>query len=162
MQVPKNSGMKEKIEKQNIDGKVYVWKYLENSRNYPGWNFTVDKTGSRSLLELLDLMKRCEWSSRKEIQISNPTENQIKVPNNQKGNAKWKTVSKLILSSKKVAEKELWKVIENETEIEIQFGENKLIEFEKAISGIPKGIGDFAISSDSEEDIVYLWWNFES
>jgi hypothetical protein len=70
-------------------------------------------------------------------------------------------VSKLILSSKKVAEKELWKVIENETEIEIQFGENKLIEFEKAISGIPKGIGDFAISSNSEEDIVYLWWNVE-
>jgi hypothetical protein len=33
--------------------------------------------------------------------------------------------------------------MENENEIEIQFGENKLIDFEKAISGIPKGIGDF-------------------
>ena len=162
MQVPNNSGMKEKIEKQKINGKVYVWKYLENSRNYPGWNFTVDKIGSGSLLELLDLMKRCEWSSRKEIQISNPKENQLKVPNNQNGSAKWKTVSKLILSSKRNAEKELWKVIVKETEIEIEFGENKLIEFEKAISGIPKGIGDFAISSDSEEDILYLWWNVES
>jgi len=154
--------MKEKIEKQNIDGKVYAWKYLENSRNYPCWNFTVDKTGSGSLLVLLDLMKRCEWSSRKEIEISNPTQNQIKVPNNQNGGAKWKTVSKLILSSKKNTEKEFWKVIEKETELEIQFGENKLTEFEKAISGIPKGIGDFAISSDSEDDILYLWWNLEN
>lgn len=154
--------MKEKIEKQNIAGKVYAWKYLQNSRNYPGWNFTVDKIASGSLLELLDLMKHCEWSSRKEIVISNPTENQIKVANNQNGSAKWKTVSRLILSSKKNIEKELWKVIEKETEIEIQFGENKLIEFEKAISGIPKGIGDFAITSDSEENILYLWWNIES
>jgi hypothetical protein len=153
--------MKEKIEKKNILGKVYVWKYLENSRNYPGWNFTVDKIASASLLELLDLMKNCEWSSSKEIEISNPTENQIKVPNNQKGSAKWKTVSKLILSSKKNTDKELWKVIEKETAIEIQFGENKLIELEKAINGIPKGIGDFAITSDSEENILYLWWNAE-
>lgn len=106
-------------------------------------------------------MKRCEWSSRKEIEISIPTENQIKVPNNQNGRAKWKTVSKLILSSKKNIERELWKVIEKETEIEIQFGENKLIEFEKAISGIPKGIGDFTITSDSAENILYLWWNAE-
>ena len=149
--------MKEKIVKQKIDGKIYTWKYIENSRNYPGWNFTVDKTGSNSLLELLDLMKRCEWSSRKEMQISTPTENQIRVPNNQNGNAKWKTVSKLILSSKKVTEKELWKVLERENEIEIQFGENKLIEFEKAISGIPKGIGDFSISSNQDEDILFFW-----
>jgi hypothetical protein len=92
MQVPNNYSMKEKIEKQKFDGNVYAWKYLENSRNYPGWNFTVDKTGSGSLLELLDLMKRCEWSSKKEIQTSTPTERQISVPNNQNGNAKWKTV----------------------------------------------------------------------
>jgi hypothetical protein len=154
--------MKDKIEKHKIDGKVYTWKYLENSKNYPGWNFTVDKTASGSLVELLNLMKQCEWSSRKEIQISKPTENQIKVPNNQNGSAKWKTVSKLILTSKKTAEKEFWKVMEKENEIEIQFGENKLVDFEKAISEIPKGIGDFAITSDSEDNILYLWWNSES
>lgn len=151
--------MKDKIEKLNIEGKVYAWKYLENSRNYPGWNFTVDKNASERLLELLDLMRKCEWSTKKEIKTSTPTENQLKVPNNQNGSAKWKAVSKLILNSKKVPQKELWQVIEKENEIEIHFGENKLIEFEKAISGISKGIGDFSISCDSEKNLLYLWWN---
>jgi hypothetical protein len=154
--------MKDEIDKHKIDGKVYTWKYLENSRNYPGWNFTVDKTASRSLVELLNLMKQCAWSSRKEIQISKPTKNQIKVPNNQNGIAKWKTVTKLILTSKKTAEKEFWQVMENENEIEIQFGESKLVDFEKAIRGIAKGIGDFAITSESEDNILYLWWYCES
>lgn len=162
MQVQDNSHMKDKIEKHKINGKVYTWKYLENSKNYSGWNFTVDETAGGNLVELLNLMKQCEWSSRKEIQISKPTENQIKVPNNQNGSAKWKTVSKLILTSKKTAEKEFWQIIEKESEIEIQFGKNKLIDFEKAICGIPKGIGDFAITSDSEDNILYLWWNSES
>ena len=155
--------MKDRIAKQNIKGKIYAWKYLENSRNYPGWNFTVDKNGCESLLELLDLMKLCEWSSKKEIYTSIPTEKQIKVPNNQRGLAKWKSVSKLILSSKKGDEKNHWKVIENGNEIEIQFGEDKLIEFEKAIIGIPKGEGDFAISNNAydDENIFYIWWNLE-
>jgi hypothetical protein len=68
-----NSRMKDKIDKHKIEGKVYTWNYLENSKNYPGWNFMVDKTASESLIELLNLMKLCEWSSRKEIQISKPT-----------------------------------------------------------------------------------------
>ena len=161
MLVQKNAQMKEKIEKHNINGKVYAWKYLENSRNYPGWNFTVDRKASENLSELLKLMQQCDWSSKKEIQTSMPTEYQIKVPNNQNGIAKWKATSKLIFNSKKVEDKNYWKVIEKENEIEIQFGENKLAEFEKAINGIPKGEGDFAISSNSEEDILYLWWNGE-
>lgn len=151
--------MKDRIEKLNITGKVYAWKYLENSRNYPGWNFTVDKRASESLFELLNLMEQCEFSSKKEIQITIPTENQIKVPNNQNGSAKWITASKLILKLIKKTEKGHWEIIEKETEIEIQFGENKLVEFGKAITGIPKGNGDFAISSDSGESILCFWWN---
>lgn len=163
MQVPNSSTVKEKIAKQNINGNIYAWKYLENSRNYPGWNFTADKNGCESLLELLDLMKLCEWSSKKEIITSIPTEKQIKVPNNQRGLAKWKSISKLILSSKKGIEKNHWKIIEDENEIEIQFGEDKLVELEKAIIGIPNGEGDFAISNSPYDDdnIFYIWWNLE-
>ena len=154
--------MKDQIEKLNIIGKIYAWKYLENTRNYPGWNFTVDRKASESLFKLLNLMEKCEWSSKKEIQASIPTENQTKVPNNQNGSAKWKAASKVIFNLKKTAEKQYWEVIEKETEIEIQFGENKLVEFEKAITGIPNGKGDFAISNDFGESILYFWWNGEN
>jgi hypothetical protein len=151
--------MKDKIEKLNIIGKVYTWKYLDNSKNYPGWNFTIDEKASNSLFDLFTLMKQCEWSSKKEIKTSIPTESQIKIPNNQNGSSKWKATSKLILHFKKNIEKEYWQVIERESEIEIKFGENKLIEFEKAITGITKRNGDFAIFNDSGDSILYFWWN---
>ena len=56
-----------------------------------------------------------------------------------------------------------FKIIEDENEIEIQFGEDKLVELEKAIIGIPNGEGDFAISNSPYDDdnIFYIWWNLE-
>ncbi|MCF1423247.1 hypothetical protein [Mangrovimonas futianensis] len=53
--------MKAQIEKHKVSGKVYVWTYKDNNRNYPGWNFTTDLKASESLSELLNLMSDCEW-----------------------------------------------------------------------------------------------------
>jgi len=149
--------MKDKIEKLNINGKIYVWKYIENSRNYPGWNFTADKKASESFTELFRLMQSCAWSSKKEIKTTIPTEIQIKIPNNRNGIAKWKSVSKLSICLKKIDDKNFWKIMEKEDEVEIHFGENKIVELETAINRISKGNGDFAISNNLEEDILYFW-----
>ena len=151
--------MKDKILKQNINGNIYIWKYLENSRNYPGWNFTADKKACNCLLELFRLMQLCEWSSKKEIQTSKPTINQFKIPNNQNREAKSKTSKKLILNFKKNEEQNFWKLIENENDIEIQFGEKKITDFENAVNEILKGNGDFAIANETEDNILYFWWN---
>ena len=86
---PEQTSMKEQINKLKINGNIYFWKYLENSRNYPGWNFTVNKIGGENLLELIRLMRTCEWSSKKSIQITEPSQKQLKVPNNSNGKAKW-------------------------------------------------------------------------
>ena len=153
--------MKAKIEKFKINGKVYAWTYKDNQSNYPGWNFTVDKNASESLSELLDLMNACEWSSKKSIRLEMPTEFQIAVPNNQNGMARWKTVSKLTFNHRKTESENHWVVKKSENGIEIQFGINKLTELQNAINGIPKGEGDFPISSKNNENILYFWWNLE-
>ena len=93
--------MKAQIEKFKLDGKVYAWTYKDNQNNYPGWNFTVDKTASESLTELIDLMDKCEWSSKKTFGLEMPSDKQISVPNNQNGQARWKTTSKMTLSHRK-------------------------------------------------------------
>ena len=151
--------MKDKILKQNINGNIYIWKYLDNSRNYPGWNFTADKKACNSLLELLKLMQLCEWSSKKEIKTSEPKISQFKIPNNQNGEAKWQTSMKLILSFKKNEDENFWELIENLNEIEIQFGEKKITDFENALNKILDGNGDFAIVNETEDSILYFWWN---
>jgi len=153
--------MKAKIEKHKVNGKVYTWAYKDNNRNYPGWNFTVDKKASESLSELLNLMKACEWSTKKKITTELPTQAQLDVPNNQNGIAKWKSKSNLTLNYKTSESENHWRINELDNGIEIQFGKAKLTELKDAIKGIPKGNGDFAISDQNEEYILYFWRNLE-
>lgn len=154
--------MKKQIEKLHIAGNVYLWKYTEKTTKYPDWHFTVNRIGSKSLVELLNMMEECEWSCKKEIILTNPTEKQTNVPNYEKGYAKWKGIERMILNLKKDVEKEYWKIIQKDNEVEIQFGGNKLEELREAIKEIPKGGGDYGISNKSEEYILSVWWNLDS
>ena len=154
--------MKEQIKNLNIAGRVYLWKYKEKTTKFPDWHFTVDRVASASLLELLKMMYECEWSSKKEIHLTQPTENQTRVPNFDKGYAKWKGMETLILNFKKNVEKEYWEIRQKDNEVEIVFGEDKFEKLKTAIEGIPKGLGDFGIYNKSEEDILYIWWNLDS
>lgn len=152
--------MKEQINKLKVKGKIYIWKYLENSRNYPGWNITTDKIGGESLLKLIDLMITCKWSSKKTFQTIEPNKNQLNVPNNKNGKAEWKSVQNLTLNLKKKIEPDFWEIIDKGNEIEILLGNNSLLKLEKAIKRILNNDGDFAIySSNDDENVLYFWWN---
>ena len=153
--------MKESINKYKVHGKVYAWTYKDNNRNYPSWNFTVDSRGSESLCQLLNLMISCEWSIKKKIALELPTKMQLNVPNNQNGIAKWKSKPNLILNYNTSESENYWLINEFDNEIEIQLGKEKLTELQNAINGISKGIGDFAISDENDENILYFWWNLE-
>jgi hypothetical protein len=154
--------MKAQIEKFKVNGKVYAWTYKDNNRNYPGWNFTVDLKASESLSELLNLMSDCEWSTKKKVTTELPTQAQLDVPNNQNEIARWKSKPNLTLNCKTSESENHWLLSEHDNGIEIQFGKEKLTELQNAIKGIPKGNGDFAISDQNEENILYFWWNLEN
>jgi hypothetical protein len=151
--------MKKLIEKFHVKGNVYLWKYKENQRNYPGWNLTVDNIASESITQLLDLMQRCEWSSSKLIILSRPTNDQIRVPNNWNGTASWKWAENLVLSSIKTDGFNHWKIYEKYPKLEIAFGSSKLEELKSAVTGIPHGKGDFSIETENDDDILNFWWN---
>ena len=149
--------MKEKIEKLKISGGVYIWKYADNDRNYPGWNITVDNLASQELSILFDMMAQCEWSTIKRIQTSRPTDNELSVPNNRHGKARWTTKSKISFSIKTNNTPDYWTTNEMTDELEICFGKEKLKELRDAIINIPNGKGDFAIGDKNDENILYFW-----
>ncbi|GGK89638.1 hypothetical protein ACD591_21165 [Rufibacter glacialis] len=149
--------MKEEIQKFKVSGKVFIWKNKDNQRNYPGWNLTADKAACQTLISLLDLMDRCEWSTKKILTTEEPTQAQLKVPNNQNGQAGWKTTHQLTLNSRKNVSDDFWAVIENSGELEIQFGKDKLKQLTTAMTEFLIGKGDFAITDSKEENILYIW-----
>ena len=97
----------------------------------------------------------------KTVSIDVPSESQLKVPNNQKGLAQWKSAKQLTLNYSKQGPDEEWIVTEKTDEVEVKFGKGKLRRLQTAIAEIPKGKGDFAISDSDDENILYFWWNLE-
>jgi len=149
------------IEKYKVEGKVFIWKFLENTRNYPGWNLTMDTKCAESLEKLFNLMEESEYPSKKTLEIFSPTQKQLIVPNDRGGHASWKTKEQLILNFNKFGYENLWKLIESKNILELSFGKNKIYELKNAITGITKGEGDYGICDDSGENILYFWWNIK-
>lgn len=63
-------------------GRLFLWRFTENVRNYPGWHFMLDRAGSISISQLMHAMSRTSGNCIRTVQISQPTTEVLRVPNN--------------------------------------------------------------------------------
>jgi hypothetical protein len=63
-------------------GRLFFWRFTENVRDFPGWHFMVDAAGSISLASLLRALSRSATSSIRTVQVSLPTTEVLRIPNN--------------------------------------------------------------------------------
>lgn len=147
--------MKLDIEKFKFVGEIYIWKYTNNTKNYPGWNLTLNKEAAQNLLKLFDLMLKSEWSAKKNIQTAPVTQFQADIPQNR--NSNWKSKPKILFKYNNNDLNEFWQIIETDDCVEILFGKEKLYKLKESIHNIISGKSDFAISDSNEDNILYFW-----
>jgi hypothetical protein len=147
--------MEHSIEKYLVKGNLYTWEFKERNPNMKCWNFTADKIGCDSLIELLELMNISTYPSRKTIKAANPT-SQIAVPNNR--NTQWQSKNSIDLTHLK-SESGIWSIDVKRDSIEIKLDVPKLKEFQQAIEKIRIDKGDFAIGDMNDNNILYFWRN---
>ncbi len=75
-------------------GNVYLWRYIEGVKNYPGWNFAVDEDARLSLTNLLLAFVKDDVASHRAVALTKPTDTVLIVPNNRGGIAKFKSPAK--------------------------------------------------------------------
>jgi hypothetical protein len=63
-------------------GRLFFWRFTENTRNFPGWHFMVDNSASDSIAVLLRTMAKSESSCSRTVVVSLPTAEVLSVPNN--------------------------------------------------------------------------------
>jgi hypothetical protein len=63
-------------------GRLFFWRFTDNVRNYPGWNFMLDSTGSKSIAGLLRAMSKSATSCIRIVQVSQPTTEVLRAANN--------------------------------------------------------------------------------
>ena len=64
------------------NGKVFLWRYTENTRNYTGWHLALDVLGGNSLLTLFSSMKVLNQPTMRTIRLSKPGSDVLAIPNN--------------------------------------------------------------------------------
>lgn len=134
-------------------GRISIWRYTENERNYPGWNLNADRAGCQSLLNLLDALA-ADGAGSRSIAITAPTKAQLGVPNNMRGQAAWVAPEKLRLTLSPVADQ--WSFPPDLDPAAIEVGSTWLQALREGIAGIPEGRGDYAIGKGSLR--LWFWW----
>lgn len=63
-------------------GRLFFWRFTENTRNFPGWHFMVDRAASTSIAALFRSMAQSASLCSRTIVVSLPTPEVLSFPNN--------------------------------------------------------------------------------
>ena len=136
------------IEKYKHSGSIALWQF-PGSKNYSGWNITLDENGRKSLLDLLKLMSKNQWPSRKLIDLSDPLlmgQDWIKSVGNRV------VYNKVLISFR--PEENLFLFDDNDSNPKILLGPTKLKELEGMLM---KNAFDEGIISSDEVNTLFFW-----
>lgn len=138
------------------EGRVSLWRYTANGRNYPGWHLNADKVGCASFLALLQELAGSPGNHRT-VQLSAPGRAQLAVPNNQRGEAPSVAPQKLRISCS--TEPEIWVFPPDLEPAYLMFGAHWLEPLCRGVAGIPDGRGDFSVGSSRDGNLpLWFWW----
>ncbi len=114
-------------------GKIYLWQYTENTRNFPGWHLVVDSTASDSLAALVASLSEAQEPIHRTLQISRPTQNVLRIPNNKDGLARFSAPEKLVIYFDPTSEG-LWAFEWVDDVAEWRLGANSITELGSALA----------------------------
>lgn len=60
------------IDRWKQEWSLFVWRFREHTRNYPGWHLSADDDGVNSMIDLLDKMLTAQWGSEKLLKMMPP------------------------------------------------------------------------------------------
>lgn len=143
------------VTKWKQQGVICLWRYQDNTKNYPGWHCTADRLGCNSILELLRLMKTAECPVRRTVRVSPPSADVLGVPNNRR--ARWKAAASLDLGFDRRANPDLWQ-LGGDDRVILRLGLDRLAAFAAGVGGILEGKGDFSIGEEAGGPVLWLWW----
>lgn len=136
-------------------GRISLWRYTENERNFPGWHLNADEAGCRSLLLLFEAFAADGIGSRT-VAITAPTKAQLVVPNNKAGLAACVAPEKLRITFSPAPEE--WSFPSDLDPAMIRVGSSWLSQLRDGIAGIPEGRGDYAIGDRKGGFPLWFWW----
>jgi len=135
-------------------GRISLWRYTENQKNYPGWHLNADGEGCASLLELIDALSGRPGGNCR-LRLSSPSPQQLAVPNNR--SAAWNAPQLWVIQHD--PEPEHWHFASELESATLNAGARWLERLRKGVAGIPARQGDYSIGAGRlRESSLWFWW----
>ena len=131
-------------------GKIFIWRYDGNPKNYRGWHMSADKLGCKSLLELLEIYKQYNTDVWRTLQLSTPTSEQYLVPSR-----RFIPIIESKLTIQKNENSEFWKIEKIRSKLMIETGTNNLAKLISGVNDVMNNKGDYFIGSKGQE--LWFW-----
>ncbi len=147
----------ENVNKWKQKGHLYLWHYVNNTRNYPGWNLTADTTFCDSFADLIQRMLAARYNCQQSLTVSSPTKEVLGVPNNQGGQAGWKAPKTLVIKHQKdkIAD-DYFSLEESENSVIILADCRNLELLKDCVLKTQEGKGDYPIEIGNTQ--LWFWW----
>jgi hypothetical protein len=131
-------------------GRLFFWRFTENTRNFPGWHFMVDREASVSIAALLRSMAKSETTCSRTVVVSLPTAEVLAKPNNRNAGcfAPERLRIELVHSGVKV-----WTLIEDGAVVHWQLSADGL----RAAAEVFANPAEYFDSSIGEEPVLWSW-----
>ena len=139
------------VERWKQRGRTYLWRFPQDTRNFPGWNCTADREGCSSLLELLGLMRVARWSAKADVSLTNPPGEIIGMPGHPR-DEKWRSPPRFTLSYPKDKVPDgFWQWTGDVNEPTLSVGASKITELISAFESVAKRVGDFCVHAEDQK-----------
>jgi hypothetical protein len=131
---------------------AHIWRYKDNTRNYPGYHLTADAEGCASLLAWLRSPK-----SRSEFRLQPVTPEVLSVPNNQGGLAAYVGCTSLKLHVRSNIGRGHFVFSEVSGRLGLDCSQQQVECIIKGVEDIQRGEGDYCIGGDGQQ-VLWFWW----
>jgi hypothetical protein len=136
---------------------IYLWRYHENRRNYPGFHLTADAQGCALLIAALEVSSTTTIDRTNRFELSRATSSVLSVPNNRGGTATFSSYSEWVIEcGAKLADGHQCFEITG-SRCRLLVSPRRSAEILSGVMAIADGRGDYCIGDDDHE--LWFWWH---
>ena len=147
--------MKNEVTQFQVKGEISMWKYIDGAVSDYGWHIYTCPEARKSIISLLQLMRRTEGASSKAIYLVPPTQEVSQSPNNYNDLTRYRYKRILFINSKK--DMDNFSINENNIIVEIILGESILQKFKRQLVTNYKGQKNFLTDNKDKDQIITFW-----
>ena len=134
-------------------GSISLWRYAERDRNYRGWHFSADRSGSDSFAALLDALLADGPDAYRSVALSAPPPSALPEKYKRDG---WVSAPKLVLSIARASSE--WPFAEDSDLAQVSVGADWVPLLKKGVLGIHHGETDYSIGPRGRGTAPLWFW----